>query len=249
MSKLMIDGGHKVEKISLFQERAVATSWFLIDHVDQLVPDLWLSFQKSCGDVIGFEVRPMSMETYRRVMIECLAWACYSLRKNQLPSHITKLTFTLQRVVDEPQVTQFFALFLEDMVNHVSPFTQDLRTIEITSYQPFKVEAGGALSLDGRVSEYLNAPTYKMASEQFIRNLALALGPEAMAHAKAFAAQILKHLDLQAEDILNQVMSFRNPVETIEKILDASQQKRVEKESLLGSLSYEPQWVFNYGVA
>lgn len=210
----------------LMQEQAVATSWFLLDALDSQVPLVWAQYKAATGQ-LGMNAEPvLTLERYRRVLFELLAWSCFVLRASAIPSRITRRTartLWLKSEADEETGNQFFELLLTDMANYLSPYLSSMGDLEVVSFQPFQVGCGAPLSLENRVAEYLNADSYVMSRELFGQHMALALGAEAhqVAHAQAFSHSLVTALSASPDVILAQVLDDPHPVGQIEALLEA----------------------------
>jgi hypothetical protein len=216
-------------EMTMIQERAVATSWFLIDAMDAMVPQLWSDFQEECADVIGYSAPELTSDRFRRLLVELLAWSLYRLREESIPSRITRRTILLKKVADEETGDCFFQLVLNDMHHYLSPYLRGMGDLEVMNFHPFEVGYGAQLSLQERVTQYLHAPSVKMAKEQFLQHLALNLDPTVMAHGKTFAMQQFERLATEADTILEHVLNHKHPVEAIESILSTQAQPVAEE--------------------
>jgi hypothetical protein len=219
MFGLMTQEKEAQAEMTLIQERAVATSWFLIDAIDSMVPQLWSDFQQACSEVIGYTAPEFSSDRYRRLLVELLAWSLYRLREESIPNRITRRTLLLKKVADEETGSRFFQLVLNDMHHYLSPYLRGMGDLEVMNFHPFEVGYGAQLSLQDRVTQYLHAPSFKMAKEQFLQHLALTLDTSVMTQGKTFATKQFERLAIEADTILEHVLNHKSPVEAIESIL------------------------------
>lgn len=240
------------EKHDLLTERAIATAWLLIDEFDRRIPEIWQEYVSQCGDVLGFSPKPLTIETYRRILVECLSWGAYYLVQNELNEHFTRRKMMFKTEPDLEKIGRFYSILEEDLDNYLSPFIREMHEIKVTLYQPLQLGEGRPLSVATKIHDYLNAPTPASALETFVEQLALSIDSELLMHTRKVAYQSCGSIQRTTANIVEQVFSYRQPAQKIKKALATTPPKikpDIPQETITFRFSLSPNWAFAYAYA
>lgn len=231
------------EPDSFLVERAVATSWLLIDTFDQWVGEIWKEYQLQGAEILGFERHWIVMTTYRRILVELLCWAAYSLYQEVLQEHLTKSRMLFLSEPDPERIEEFQALLLEDLSRHLGPYIADIREVQVATYHPFKLGYGDPLSIEHIMSLYAKSSSMAMAQELFTERLAFAVDPYLINSSRKLAKTKVERVQEAAQAIVVQVFSSKAPLQVIEGL--AEEAKPVEPQNeRIPQASYGRSWRF-----